>query len=59
MRRDEEVHWLYFHLLDDQGVQSSSLADLGSRGVLQVLLLPFASNGVLVSEDEVDWMIQL
>jgi hypothetical protein len=39
--------------VDDQGVKGGGLGDLGGRGVLQVLLLPLASDRVLVTEDEV------
>lgn len=45
-----------YNLLDDQSVQSSSLCDLWRRGILQMLLLPFTRNRVLVSEDEMNFV---
>jgi len=40
--------------LDDQGVKRSRLRNLWRWRVLQVLLLPFASDRVTVSEDKMD-----
>ena len=40
--------------MNDQGVELGSLDNSGGRGRLQVLLLIFASLGVLVVDDQVD-----
>jgi hypothetical protein len=40
--------------LDDQSVKSGRLGNLWLRGVLEVLLLPLASQGVTMTEDEVN-----
>ena len=42
--------------VDDQSVQRSRLCDLGVRGLLEMLLLPFTSLWVSVSEDEMDFV---
>lgn len=40
--------------IKDEGVESGRLCDLRRRSVLEVLLFDFASQGGLVSKDEVD-----
>jgi hypothetical protein len=42
------------YVLDDKGVESGSLGDLGRGSGGEVLLLVLSSHGVGVSEDEVD-----
>lgn len=49
----EEIKEQKADILDDQGVQFGHIVDSRGWRSLEMFLLPFARNGVLVAEDEV------